>query len=385
MPAARDIRLSASNACPFCGALNNPTNLFCIQCGRSLSPAPTSSPPPPINPSVFPPGTPGVPGAYPYFPSPPPRRATVGTILSGMFDVWTKNFANFFVVFLVLGLVNGLIGGLLGLVIYGTFGPNFGLFPGGPPAGVSTAALGNVLLFAILSVLAGAIVNSIVTGGMTEYAVRRFRGESISLEGALRRGLERFLSILGANILLTLLTLGLVFLPLLLIFLPLSAGGTVDPATALGAICGGLVWLAVGGVVALYVGIAMSLYAPAIMMENANATGSLMRSWRVTKRHWWSLFGAFLIMVILSGIISAALGLPTAFLRNPVVTILAAALASGIVGAWSVILASVAYDLLVRQPSFGPPPYYPGVGMAPPAGAAQAPPPPPAPPSPPGP
>ncbi|TLZ68560.1 MAG: hypothetical protein E6K12_00865 [Methanobacteriota archaeon] len=271
-----------------------------------------------------------------------------------MFDVWTKNFANFFVVFFVLALVNGLIGGLLGLAIYGTFGPVISFFPGGPPSSVPTAALGSILLYAILSVLAGAVVNSIVTGGMTEYSVRRFRGESITLEQALRRGLDKFLSILGANFLLTLLILGLVFVPLLLIFLPFAAGGTVNPATAIGAICGGFVLLAVGGLVALYVGIAMSLYSPAIMMENSNATGGLMRSWRITKRHWYA-------------------------------SILAAALASGIVGAWSVILASVAYDLLVRQPSFGPPLYYPGVAMAPPAGAAQTSPPPPTPPSPPGP
>ena len=376
--------MSASKACPVCGALNDPTNAYCISCGRPLFATPTASPPPTPYPSAT---TPAVPPAvaYPYFPSPLPRHATAGAILSGIFDVWTKNFANFFVVFFVLGLVNGLIGGLLGLAIYGTFGPATSLFPGGPPSGVPTVALGNILFFLILYVLAGAVVNSFVTGGMSEYAVRRFRGESITLERALRRGLERFLSILGANILLTLLTLGLVFVPLLLIFLPFAAGGTVNPATAIGAICGGLVLLVVGSLVALYVGIAMSLYSPAIMMENANATGGLMRSWRITKRHWWSIFGAFLVMLILSSVISGAIGLPFAFLRNPYVTILATAIASGIVGGLFVILASIAYDLLVRQPSFGPPTYYPGVTMAPPAGAAQAPPPPPAPPSPPGP
>ena len=61
------------------------------------------------------------------------------------------------------------------------------------------------------------------------------------------------------------------------------------------------------------------------------------------------------------------------------------ALASGIVGAWFVILASVAYDLLVRQPSYGLPPYYPSVTLPPPTGAAQTPQAPPAPPPPPGP
>src|SRR5437879_8222882 len=187
-PAER-VRLSASKACPVCGALNDPTNAYCISCGRPLFATPTASPPPTPYPSATPPAVPPA-VAYPYFPSPLPRQATAGAILSGIFDVWTKNFANFFVVFFVLGLVNGLIGGLLGLAIYRTFGPVISFFPGGPPSSVPTAALGSILLYAILSVLAGAVVNSIVTGGMTEYSVRRFRGESITLEQALRRGLD---------------------------------------------------------------------------------------------------------------------------------------------------------------------------------------------------
>ena len=321
--------------------------------------------------------------AYPYFPSPSPRRAGVGTILSGMFDVWTKNFQHFFLVFFLVGLLNGLIGGVIGLVIYGTFGPSVGFFPGTPGRVASPTAIGSVVLFTILSLLAGVILNSIVAGGMTEYAVRRFRGESIRLEWALRRGLNRFLSILGAYLLLTLLLVGFFIVPLLLIFLPFSTG--TPNASAIAAICGGFLLLAVGGVIALYVGIAMSLYAPAIMMEDANATDGLMRSWRLTKRHWWSLFGAFFVTGILSIVVAAAITLPIGFLRNPVANIFAMALLSGIVGAWSVILAAVAYDLLVRQTSFGPPVYYPGMSPAPPVGAAQAPPPPPAPPTPPGP
>src|SRR5207302_9183779 len=165
-----------------------------------------------------------------------------------------------------------------------------------------------------------------------------------------------------------LLVLGLVLLPRLLIVSSFLTGGTINPATAIGSICIGFVLFVVGGVVALYVGIAMSLYAPAIMMENATATSGLMRSWRLTKHHWWSLFGAILAAGVLGGFIVLVITTPISLLRSPFATILAAALANGLVGAWSVILASVAYDLLVRQPSYGPPAYYP-VALPPPAGA----------------
>ncbi|HWM49924.1 MAG TPA: hypothetical protein VNO76_01070, partial [Thermoplasmata archaeon] len=58
--------------------------------------------------------------------------------------------------------------------------------------------------------------------------------------------------------------------------------------------------------------------------------------------------------------------------------------AAGIVGAWSIIVSAVAYDLIVRQPKFVAPAYYPGPAMGPPPAAPQAPPqPPPGPPAPP--
>src|SRR5207249_740370 len=132
-------------------------------------------------------------------------------------------------------------------------------------------------------------INSIVVGGMTEYAVRRHRGEKMSLDRALRRGLEKFPSIFGAALLLGLLTFGLVLLPLLVLIPSISLGGPSSSA-AIVAICGSMI---------------------------------------------------------------------------------ASSVASALVGAWFLILAAVAYDLLVRQPSAAAPTYYPAPPIAPPAGAAQ--------------
>src|SRR5207244_12031509 len=99
-----------------------------IQAVMRLLATPPASLPPLPDPSATPPAVPAA-VAYPYLPSPPPRQATAGTILSGMFDVWTKNLKEFFVVFFVLALVNGLLGALVALAIFGTFGPSTGLFP----------------------------------------------------------------------------------------------------------------------------------------------------------------------------------------------------------------------------------------------------------------
>jgi len=297
-----------------------------------------------------------------------------------MFDVWTKGFKDFFLVFLVLGLANGLLGLLISYALFGVFVyPASGIVPT-LPTGTTSASLINVVLFVILVAVGGVIINSIVIGGMAYYSVRRFRGEPITLEAALRKGLEKFLSILGANLLLSLLIFAVILVPLLLL-LPLAFwGGTIDPASAISTLCGALALLVFGGLIALYLSVRLGLYQPAIVVEGTNAIGGLSRSWSLMKGHWWSLFGAILIAGILSGLITGAITFPAGFFRSPIVNAVASALATGIVGAWSIIISAVAYDLIVRQPTFlhpTAPPYYPGSAMGPP------PQPPPAPPAPP--
>jgi len=306
--------VSASNSCPACGFANAPTNTFCVNCGTRLTVA--AAPPPPGYPAAAPMPYPSYPPAYPYpypyAPAPLPRRATVGNLLGSMFDVWSKNFLNFFVIFLLLSLITGTVGAVLSYAVFGTFDPGGGFVPGSPPASALNVDVATLLLYGIAAVVIAAIIGSIVTGGMTEYAVRKHRAESMTLQQALRRGLDKFLSILGANILLTVIIFGLILTPLLLI---------------------------------------------------------------------WSLFGAILVAAILTGLVSAAITLPVDVIQDrnvrAVVRIVASAIASGIVGAWFVILAAVAYDLIVRQPPslFGaPPPYAPGVGYGPTPGIAPAPP-----------
>ena len=384
--------MSVSNVCPSCRTPNLAANLFCTNCGARLGTQAGAAPPYVMSPQALPPGypwaaPPGVPaagGVYPSFP-PPPRRATASTILTGTLDVWAKNFLNFFVVFFGLALANGLIAGLLALAILGTFASGSGIFPASP-AGFTSSSIGTLVLLSAATFVATAILNSVVAGGMTEYAVRRHRGESVPVERSLRRGFERFLSILGANFLVTLLTFGLIILPLLLVVSGVFlVGGSTDPSSAIALLCGGLVTFAVGGLVALYLSIRLSLNAPAIMMESKGAVDGLMRSWKLTKGHWWSLFGALFVVGILLLAITLAITLPAALIPGPVPTFAAAAIASGLVGSLSVILAGVAYDLIVRQWTFGAPPLFPGSAVAPPAGASQTPQPPSGPSPPPGP
>ena len=100
--------MSASIACPACGTANAATNTFCVNCGTRLGAFVPAAPvvPPAGPPAAAPPPYVPYPTPYPYY-APFPRRASFGDMLSGLFDVWTKNFLPFFVVYLALGAATG--------------------------------------------------------------------------------------------------------------------------------------------------------------------------------------------------------------------------------------------------------------------------------------
>jgi len=275
------------------------------------------------------------------------RGSGVGDMLSGTFRVWSKNFVSFFLVYLVLAAITGAAGVALALAIIGTFAPT-SVIPGAPSVSVTGADIVRLLLLAAAALVASAIIGSVVAGGMTEFAVRRFRGESMTVKQALRRGFQRFLSILGANVFLTLILVALLIVPLGLIIASVFEIGSVPTGSGIALLCGGLVALVVGGVLAIYVSVALSLYAPAIMMEGVGAIDGLRRSWAITRGHRLSLFGAIFAIAILAGVITGAITTPASFARFWVVSLVASALASALVAPWSVILAAVAYDLIVR-------------------------------------
>ena len=378
--------MSASIACPACGTVNAATNTFCVNCGTRLGSVVPAGPgfrpagPPPAAPPPYVP----YPTPYPYY-APFPRRATFSDMFSGLFDVWTKNFLPFFVVYLALGAATGALGAVVSYAIFGSVSLGGGFF-GVPSTTLPTVNLGLLVLSLIATFAISAILTSIVSGAMTEYAVRRYRGEPMTVEQAFRRGLQRFLSVLGANILLGLLILGLVTLPFALILVALVAG-LGGSTSAVAILCGGLILLVLLGVLALFLYISLALYTPAIMMENESAVGGLSRSWQMTKGHRWSLFAAILVTGILVTVISGAISFPLGLIGSaggPIVasfaSVVSSALVSAFVGSWIVILVAVAYDLLVRHPTpyFGAaPPYMPGPAVAPPPGAAQVGPPPP--------
>lgn len=288
-----------------------------------------------------------------------PRRVDFSTLLSGTFDVWVKNFGAFFLVYLVLSLVTGALSLLGASVILGVpyVGGSFPL--GSVP---SQASLVEFVGYEIVIGIIGWVFGSIVLGGVVDFSVRRYRGENVRIQDSLSKGLTRVLSIMGANLLVTLVTLGVILLwAVLLVFGVVALVSTGGTAGGIAALCGALIAFPFIGVLVIYLDIALSLYAPAIMTEGAHAVDSLQRSWTLTKGHKWSIFGAGLVLFILLIIINGAIGAVGSLSGNSILELVATAVASAVTGAWIAILTAVAYDRIAKlpQPSAWPPAYAP--------------------------
>lgn len=313
----------------------------------------TAPSPPPFPPPAAAPPAPGYPVAYPppYVPYPPPMQANFSNMFSRTFQVWTENFLPLFVVYLVLGLVVGALSVAVAVAVFGVplvAGGIPGLSPGATPSMADLMAYSG---YEFVIVLIGWVLGSLVMGGVTDFAIRRHRGETVRIMDSMNRGFQRLLSLLGANLLMTIITSGVLVLWSILLIagaFALIAGGSTAGAFAL--ICGGLAAFPFIAVLVVYLILALSLYAPAIMAEGAHAVDSLGRSWSLTKGHKWSLLGAGIVLGILLIIIDGAIAFVGGIGGNWVVGLIATALATAITGSWFAILVSVAYDLIVHQP-----------------------------------
>ena len=368
MPGREGIQLSIAAACPRCGFANVQGQRFCPNCGNGLILV-GSPPAPPSPPPAYPYG--GPPPGYPppYYAPPPMKRATAGTMIGDTFGVFGKDFPLYVGIFLVYAAIS--VGITFGLTALFLRFPS----PTVAPTGFDFSAFGTDVILAFIGLSVGvaiinAIVEAVVVGTIAYVAVQRYRGMAVTLRQALDQGIKRFLSILGAGIVIGLIVVGLILVPLGVL---LAGAVTLN----LGLIGIGVLLLLVFGTLVLYLVLAWCLYAPVIMIEGQTALRSLSRSWELTRGHRLSIFGAGFAIAIIAAIVSVALSFPFGLTDNLYFAAIGSVLATAITGSWILILTAVAYQLIIAGPGYGA--WYP----APVPASPPSPPAPPAPPAPP--
>lgn len=348
--------MSAAKFCPHCGKPVKPDYVFCEWCGKPLPvppapPAAISAPPPPPMP----------------YPAPAwyaARRADFSSIFAGTFSTWWKNVVQYFGVYAVLTLVTSSLATLGAVLFLGVPYTPTGSGAINVTLILTPASFGAYLAWIVVVAVIGLIAGSAILGGVTDFAVRRHRGETPPLMESLRRGFGRFPSILGANLVTTAITIGLILLPaafMLIGLLSILAMGPTGPPSSsiLALLCGTSLLLPLTSILALYLTLSLLVNAPAIVMEGTGAIGGLKRSWDLTKGHKWSLLWVVFVLGLISAAAQLAFTPLMAAFPGPFVAIPVAVAIAGLTGSWSVVMAAVAYDLIQRErTSFAVPPTY---------------------------
>jgi hypothetical protein len=202
------------------------------------------------------------------------RELSIGEVVSQTFELYRRNFAQYFILYLV---VEAILGGVAALA-YHTF-----ILPTLPPSPTSQQVINwfpgffstLLALIAVIGVV-GLVVSPIAAGGTIKMASEEIEGRPVNLWASVR---------FAASKLIWMWALGLI----------------------VGIIVGlGFIALVVPGIILL---IMFCLTLPALLLENVGVIGSLTRSRELVSHRWLKTFGIFLVWLIIIGIASIVVGL----------------------------------------------------------------------------
>ncbi|GAA3759888.1 hypothetical protein HDA32_004766 [Spinactinospora alkalitolerans] len=281
-------------------------------------------PPPPGGAGWGPPGQPpgqppyGGHGGYgPYPPRPPEpkpgvvalRPLTLGDVFNGAFNYVRHNPK----ATLGLSLIVMAVASLLPALGFGTFMDEYTSYMGpileDPTAAPPPDAI-PFSVFSLVSVYGGALVQyiaaNVLNGLLAAVVGAAVLGHGMSLKEALRAVRGRIGAILGL--------IGLVFLISLLwtavLFAVVFVGAllmAVEPITGLIVMLAGLL---AACVLAAWIYVKIALAMPAVVLERIGPARALGRSWALTRRSWWRVFGILLLTMLIVQLVGSLLSTP---------------------------------------------------------------------------
>ncbi len=217
----------------------------------------------------------------------------VGRVLNRTTSLLSRNFLTFFAVTAVAQLPT---------ILLSQFSASTS--PGSSQAGFQSAVLLGLglLLMIVLSVLSQAIV---LYG-----AFQDMRGRPVSLVDSLQVGLRRFFPIIGLGICMSLL------------------GGLASVFFLIPGLILFTMWF---------------VATPVCVVEKLGPIGSMRRSSRLTKGHRWKIFGLFLLLIIISLVVSQVVAVTMAAMGGATLALIGAVLWGGVWGAFYAISVVVTY------------------------------------------
>jgi len=247
-----------------------------------------------------------------------------GELLGNALKYWMSGLRYYFPFYLVVQLViAGMAYGLILLSAYnpwilllaGAFVPALGygsllstIFSLGPINFVAIGFIGFFIVFLVISML----LQLLVTGTVIQHAADNHAGLNPSIGQSFRFARTRVVSLLGATVLSTLITLSFLAAPFAV--LGVSLLGILilfwNPFFWLALIVAVIALSVASMVLLIYVIVRLSVFAPAVVLGGASAAASLRQSWKLVHGHFWRVFAISIII----GLLVAAIGsLPLGF------------------------------------------------------------------------
>jgi Membrane domain of glycerophosphoryl diester phosphodiesterase len=249
----------------------------------------------------------------------PLRPLGVGEILDGAFTAVRRNPKATLGLAAIVMTVSGLITALTSYALYHAAGNSLSFPATGQTftdaqwrhlltsfAEYALPALGIIVIISFLT-------QTILTGMLTAVVGHSVLGRNVSIGEAWQIARPRLWALMGTTLLAG-----------LLVFAIWVGGGGI--AVALGIVLiaahlaplGGLL-IAIGVITATVFAVLcyvrLVVATPAVILEGQGPRASLGRSWRLTKRSWWRVFGILLLVELIVLVASAILGVPFDILR----------------------------------------------------------------------
>ncbi|TRW44136.1 glycerophosphoryl diester phosphodiesterase membrane domain-containing protein [Georgenia yuyongxinii] len=242
----------------------------------------------------------------------PLRPLNVGEILDGAFR---SIRANPKVMFGLSLLVMGVLAVIEAVVLAIFLDEAMPLLdPTASPEALATVGVGSMLGYLTAS-LAISFASVVLTGLLIISVSQSVLGRVISVQELWAQAKSQVWRLIGLTLLLGLISIAVA--AVLTLVLALLIGGAIasgtDGSAGLMVVLALLLMLA-AAVLAVFLSVRLGLAAPALMLEKTGVLTSIKRSWSLTSRNFWRIFGVLALAVIIVAVLSSILMIPVAII-----------------------------------------------------------------------
>ena len=241
----------------------------------------------------------------------PLRPLSIGDIYQGAFAAIKTNARTMF----------GFTAALLGVVLVISIGINYAIInlvlpnyvsPNSPYATAFTSLSGSFsqLGGSLLQVLATVLLSGLIVVAVS----RSVLGRVASSKEVWERTKSKFLPLIGLNIITGIISGLMVIIGIVTFFVLLaSVASTAKTETELWqgmgiALVGIFILIVAGVVVSSYLSIKFSVASPAMVLENLGVFAAIGRSWSLTRKNFWRLFGINILTAIITSMVAGIFG-----------------------------------------------------------------------------